>query len=526
MAAPPPPAGGPGGPPAPVGNEHFRQIMDNMRQVPGAGTAGGGFTLWGGVIMSMLPGANNGSDMKPLFDSFLSSMNWVEVLVFLEAFPAHLAHVLRWGRGPGGSWHRMAVLSTPQDVVDWHKAVAPRGTVFTPGHPIPLTVSTKNIQACPTPMASWILADRHSFLIRLHRIGLWNPLGYVPSGESFLAFAMTHNNTWNNAWAIDYINNIARNNLQFLLQPAIIQEVTGIALNMNHFDYAIREGHLDIFFDWLAAHPGINGPTILNLRSRETLTKTINAAAATHLLTNHNLNLAIQPAAPAAMALNPRTPAGNGYLIGYVRKIGSPGYGSPWHLAVQNPNLDMLDFMNQHSPNPPIDIDNPAGFAINALRLAYHRQLWPQFQHLLALGADTLTLPLVVLRTWPHYRDRWFRAIFDAIPDPNPNPGGAVWLGTGYHWVLYELYRRLREVRRDTRMTRREKNNTKRRMMAQAEKLLVIVGRGNARGVPDLKTTDIANNRTAWQFARRQGWSQFGYSEFILSFVLLGTGLM
>ncbi|KAL2813433.1 hypothetical protein BJX63DRAFT_432016 [Aspergillus granulosus] len=457
--------------------------------------------------MAMLPNANAGSDMKPLFDCFLEGMAYHDLLAFIEAFPALLLHIYRWGHGPGGAWCNMPQLHTPQDVINWHNSLVPPGTVLpSVGQPLPLPLVLTNQTSRNWPIYDWMTRGRTDFLLRFHNHGLWNPLGYAPNGQSWFAFAVTYGHVW----VQDYIRILARNNLQYLLQPAVVQEVTGIASDMNHLDYAINEKQWVTIWDWWSHNPGLHGPTVLCTRSQETLCKHVTGTDALFFLHNNAMNLAIQPAAPANPN-GPNMPAGVGYLIGYIPQVGSPGRGSPWHLAVRNPNLSFLDFVAAHSANP-ADIDNPAGFHLTPVQYAWRRGSWPHFRRLIQLGADPGNIPERMIRAWPDYRDQWFRAALSGVRNPNPNPGGAVWNGTVFHWVLRAMHRRIRAVSNDTTLTDNQKRNAKRNVLRHGERLLTVVGMGNARGQPDLSTTDMhIPPRTPWDYARQMGYTQLGY---------------
>ncbi|KAL2841041.1 hypothetical protein BJY01DRAFT_249750 [Aspergillus pseudoustus] len=515
MAAVPSPEG-PGGPE----NQHFRVIIDHLRQVRGAGSGTGGFTLWGGVIMSMIPAANPGVDMSPLFDSFLSGLTFQELLSFTEAFPALLIHIHRWGLHPKGTWARMPLLNTPQEVINWHLAVAPEGTpIPAPGDLIPMNIVTMNQMTRNWPIVSWMIRSRTNFLRRLHAHGLWNPLGYHPNGESWLVYATAHNYIWMR----DYIARVARTkNLIALMQPTIVAEVSGIATGMNYFDYAISTSQWNIFWDWWRNNPGMHGPTILSTRSQETLCKIVTAAEAQYLLTNNALNLAVQPP-PAVITTSAGVPAGLPYLIGYVRQVGSPGFGSPWHLAVRNPNTDFMDFFAAQSANNNLaaiaaananifGIDNPAGYPHTALGHAWRLRAQRHFEKLLALGAGPGTTPQRMIREWPHYKDPWLRAALAGVRTPTTPHNGAVFGGTILHWVVDELHRRVVAVQGDNALTAAQKRNARRRLVKHAERLLAVAKLGNVRGRPDVSTMDMRiPPRTAWDVARRRGYRELAY---------------
>ncbi|KAL2855783.1 hypothetical protein BJX68DRAFT_264131 [Aspergillus pseudodeflectus] len=486
--------------------KNFRGIMQELRNVRSAGTGRGGFTIWGGLILAMLPSNPLGVPLKPIFDSFLSGMDYYDLLNFIEAFPALLLHIHRWGLGPGGAWRNMPVFRTPQEVIDWHRSVAPPGTNLPPpGEPLPFGVVTDNHTSRRWPYVDWITRERNDFLVRLHEAGFWDPLGYGPDGHSFLSNALA----FNRGFLLSYINYIGQGNLAFLLRPSRILEITGMALGANHLDLAISRNDFALFTRWIRENPGLHGPTALNNRSKETLCEFVTAEEALWYLRTIGLNLA-QP-----LTLPPNTlPAipGAPTQIGHTPQIGSAGNGSPWHIAIRNNNLDFLDFLAAHTPHP-TDIDNPYNAPFTPALYAYTLGKFDHFDRLLRWGADPGVVPYMVILSWPtNPQDRWLRTSLAGIRNPNPNPGGNVWQGTSVHWVVFALHDEMKEINRAANLTESQKRSRRETRMRQARTLINLVKQGNIRGEPDLSTRDLAiPPRTAWDYAKMWGYTQLAY---------------
>jgi hypothetical protein len=487
--------------------KNFRQIMQELRSVKSAGTGRGGFTLWGGFILAMLPSNPLGVPLQPIFDSFLNSMDYYGLLTFIEAFPAHLLIIHRWGLGKGNAWSKMPVFHTPQDAIDWHRSVAPPGTNLPPpGEPLPFGLVTENHTSRRWPYVDWITRERNDFLVRLHEAKLWDPLGYGPDGHSFLSHALS----FNRAFLLSYINYIGQGNLAFLLRPSRILEITGMALGANHLDLAISRHDFGLFTKWIEENPGLNGPTALNNRSKETLCEFATAEEALWYLRTIKLNLAEPLMAPTNPA--PAIP-GVPTAIGHVAQVGSAGNGSPWHIAIRNKNLDFLDFLAAHTPNP-TDIDNFFGAPYTPIMYAYLKSEFEHFKRLLAWGADPGVIPHIVLLSWPQPKDKWLVHSLAGMRDPNPNPGGSVFNGTAVHWVVEALHAGMRELNANTRLTESQKKSRRRTRLTQAEALIRTVRQGNIRGKPDLSTRDMATPpRTAWEYAKMWGYWQLAYCE-------------
>ncbi|KAJ0415437.1 hypothetical protein BJY00DRAFT_317861 [Aspergillus carlsbadensis] len=489
------------------GRKQFRQIIQDLRYVKSAGTGRGGFTVWGGLILAMLPSNPLGVPLKPIFDSFLSSMDYHDLLTFIEAFPAHLLHIHRWGLGKTGAWRDMPVFHTPQDVIDWHRSVAPPGANLPlPGQPLPFGVVMDNGMSRRWPYVDWITRQRNDFLMRLHDADLWDPLGYGPDGRSFLSDAIA----FNRGFLLNYINDIAQGNLAFLLQPANITEITGIALGANHLDLVIANHNFAQFTQWIKENPGLNGPTALNARSQEILCEFSTTQEALWYMRTINLNLA-RPIPPPTNTPPPAIPNAPPH-IGHVPQIGSAGNGGPWHIAVRNKNIEFLDFLAAHTPHP-TDIDAAFGAAETPARYAFETRRFDHFQRLLAWGADPGAVPRLIIASWPgSAQDKWLRTALTGMRDPNPNPGGSVLNGTALHWVVFALHEQMKAIGDEEGLSVGQRRSRRATRMRQAQMLLGVVKLGNIRGQPDLRTRDMAvQPRTAWEYAKMWGYTQLAY---------------
>ncbi|KAL2869584.1 uncharacterized protein BJX67DRAFT_379132 [Aspergillus lucknowensis] len=124
MAANPPPGGGPGAPPAPapVGPAQAAALAGKAQEALAA-MGGGAFPQSGGLILGIIGGQIR--SYPRIFNSFLSGLDYDDTMRFIDAFPAHLTSVYKFGLTADWLWAGQPQLTTHNAVIQWHVNQAP-----------------------------------------------------------------------------------------------------------------------------------------------------------------------------------------------------------------------------------------------------------------------------------------------------------------------------------------------------------------------------------------------------------------
>lgn len=432
----------------------------------------------------MMPLLGRKPDLRalPIFDCILEHLDYDSILNFIDAFPAHLSAAYTWGLGPTGPWQDGIFQCThPREVIDWHSERQGVNVL-----PLPLSPALRdmNLSDSEFPITHWVRTNRLDILRRLHIDGYWEPLGLALDGYSYFKIAFDHD-------AVDiiaYITQQVQGNATFCTSGATIPAITGIpqVMRVTHLDLALEAGLGDTFWSWWTSiQPQPNAKSLLNRTSRRLLCEVSTYQQAADLLADHNIDISSS--------------------IRRISNLVPPGYpfpdgpGTPWHLAVRNPNVDFIDFLLNRIP---AQIDWFQGETRSPLVQALEEGKHEHFERLLSCTADPRVATRRVLSAIPHWNDRWFIALQPWIRYPIP-----MGQGSSLHTIVEGLNAELERIEQDGEeegLTPRQKENLKKQKIKRAERLIAHVRHGNVYGQPDLGLTD-GQGRTAHELAEMYG---------------------
>lgn len=414
-----------------------------------------------------------------ILDSILNHLGYESLLNFIDAFPAHLRNVYAWGLGPTGLWmDGMFQCTHHQEVIDWHTK---RQGVDSLTLPLDSALRQMNLADSEFPITYWVHTDRLDLLRRLHTDGCWEPLGWTLHGYSYFKMAFDHNAP--NVLA--YIAEQVENNATFCTSTATIPDITGIPqiMRVTHLDIALEAGFVDKFWSWWTSiQPQPNATVLLNRTSRRLLCETASYQQAQDLFSKHNIDISSSV-----------RPIGNVPPMGYTFP---DGRGTPWHLAVRNPNVDFIDFLLRHIP---AQVDLLQGETRSPLVEALEEGKHEHFDRLLSRTADPGVATTRVLSGIPHWNDKWFISLKPWIRYNLVSPGSG---GSALHVIVEGLNAELERIDQSEEegLTSRKKGNLKRQKINRAERLIGYVRQGNVHGQPDLGLKD-GQGRTAHEHA-------------------------
>lgn len=434
----------------------------------------------GARILMPLLGTNPDLTTLPVFDCLLANFDYDTLLTFIDAFPAFLCIIHEWGLGSPGPWQDQIFQCTHhREVIDFHSQ---RQGVSDISLSIDPTTRDINLSDSEFPITHWVQTNRLDFLRRLHAEGFWEPLGWTLDGYSYFKLALDHN-------AVDVITYIARRaegNTTFYTSEATVPAVTGLPqiMRTTHLDVALEAGLGNTFWSWWTSiQPRPDAKLLLNRTSRRLLCEISTYQQAQDLYTKHNIDIS-----SSIRRIGNLVPAGYPF---------PDGPGTPWHLAVRNPNIDFIDFLLNRIP---AQIDWLQGETRSPLVQALEEGKHEHFERLLCCTADPRVATTRILSTIPHWNDRWFISLQPWIRYPIPEGQGSA-----LHTIVEGLKAGLERIEQDGEaLTTRQKGNLKKQKIKRAERLIAHVRHGNVYGQPSLGLTDRSGN-TAHELAEMYG---------------------
>ncbi|KAL4931439.1 uncharacterized protein BDV17DRAFT_288975 [Aspergillus undulatus] len=397
-----------------------------------------------------------------------------QLVIFMGDFP-HLADaIFQWGRSPVGPWMQHAQFPNENALLGWHADRSPNVNF-----PLSQAQINANTQGMRFPINQLIQLDRVDTLSHLHRAGHWDPLGYTATGASYLSLATT---SVGPKLTLHYILYLARRNPHFASRPVVSTLLTATPNTENHLDFLIRHCPHTVFTAWWRH---LWQPTLDNnmaIRLTEESQRTLCRRA-----TNEQAALLRQCAKVD---------------IGQVDMDGQTG--SVWHLALENHNTDIMDFLRGWAPQNTINLY--AGHSQTPLECAKANGLMLHFEKLLAVGAECDVMVRTDLAVLPRANDKWLIAALVHYRNINPPPpGGNVQSGTLLHTVLDALHGEKSSVQNNIWLTPAQKARRRKALVGRAKRHIQLVRAGSRYGRPDLTTRNAAG-ATALAMAHEDGF--------------------
>ncbi|KAL4900461.1 hypothetical protein BDW74DRAFT_182793 [Aspergillus multicolor] len=418
----------------------------------------------GGIWAGALPPQVQTPANAPPNTANLAQYGGRRLIKYMEDFPAHAVQIFNWGADPTNSvntsfayWPNHRQFATPADVVNWHQTRWP-GTLN------PTTAAgRRQIIANANSVGQWpidVLIERDAVhaLEALHTAGLWNPLWYNATGQSFLEAAATSTlaaiqnaaqapagaaprrpRTW---LVFNYILHFARTDRAFAVADI---ETTQLAVRVpgapmppiqNILDRVIQTAPYTAFiryWDALDKKSPANGrahfalnivPAILTPASIEALCKTLPRGRAEKLAANNGLDLTTVPKAWYLARENP-----NSSFINFLKDDNTararidnivPGVSAAGAAALDGTPLSHA--APGHTVRPLPLLAGPPAPAPPASTATHFRA----FKNLVLAGADVNTWVELHFtpRTWPtDVRDRFWLEALRHYSDVNPGNG-------------------------------------------------------------------------------------------------------
>ncbi|KAL4912055.1 hypothetical protein BDW62DRAFT_206850 [Aspergillus aurantiobrunneus] len=417
-------------------------------------------------ILETLIGSVPQNDLLHILHGVLNHLDYPDVLNYIDAFPARLLQVFAWGLQPTGHWPHHVRPTTHADVINWH---ANRMGVANIQLPLGPGVREHNLAGINFPIDFWIHNNRLDILRRLHIAGHWEPCGWSLNGSSYYEIACGRN-TVN---VREYIEQQAVGDVIFCTAE---HRIPGIADNpgnaqgepSTHLDLVLQQNLPGTFWRWWnSIQPQPNAQPILNRASRIALCQICTGDQALTFLNNNNINL--------ATAL----PALSNYIL--PNMVPAHGAGTVWHLALANPNLSFMHFLNHQVP---AQVNWHQGRTHTPLRQALENKQLAHFHALLQMPADPTDVARHMLRQVPFYRDPYFLIVKDSIHWPALVGDGT---GAALHWIVEGLRGQLAAINANPAFSDREKRNTRRQKTNWAMRLVAFIKQGNVYGGPTLQ---------------------------------------
>ncbi|KAI9371080.1 hypothetical protein BJX61DRAFT_48399 [Aspergillus egyptiacus] len=185
-------------------------------------------------------------------------------------------------------------------------------------------IQEDNVRQFHYPIEDLIEGKHIQALKMLKRLGLFNPHGYTRKGETFLYYALRHN-----ALSIgkSLLPSYSGAEIRGPVRVAGLEPAADDRDGQDHLQLALKE-KWSLFFDmWNASHDAQEPRqlrTYLDQAQLKGLCTWATGTFARQLVARGDINLA------------------------FVLPRNSPNRDNAWHSAVENPNLDFLDFLAEH----------------------------------------------------------------------------------------------------------------------------------------------------------------------------------
>ncbi|KAL3478904.1 hypothetical protein BJX99DRAFT_256109 [Aspergillus californicus] len=409
----------------------------------------------------------------------LSLLDAAEAIALIIRLPHHILQI--WeasqsglGRFPRPVWglhimdgtivhHRP--LRTPLEVVNYHRDPYVQGGFLQVGGPDPDPIDPdwigQNLRGRLDPI-HLLIAGRHlDILVLLHDRGLWDPCSWSVRGDSYLKTAILAD--WDEL--VDYIVAQAasdpRRDWNFIRSEVSVSAVTGAPCLANHLDMLLDHGAPARFWTLWDAISNLEIDLGLRLTQRSQRTLCLISSHAQALeLDLHGIDL-------STVVQGPNNPA-----------------GTVWHLALQNPDVSFLDYLNDAATQP---IDDLAGAQWSPLAQAWQNRALVHFDYLLEIGADANTVIPDLMESFPDPDDPFFMALLPVIGHRPPVIHNAVYNVNSTINELHHLVRGLLETFQLPNLPNpRNLAHPRAAVIRKAVKLVGLLKRQNRHGVVNL----------------------------------------
>ncbi|KAL2869583.1 uncharacterized protein BJX67DRAFT_379131 [Aspergillus lucknowensis] len=380
------------------------------------------------------------------------------------------------------------VQATQQEIQRLQQALPQNMSALIPAPPLPTPIptarSSENCNSCSRIVEKLLRKDALEPILMLRRLGLFNPRGYTRMGYTFLHEALAFRRT-RIAGYLASLHDIV----------SIRHNVATPGLNANfpyhHLDTLVLRNWPRLFErTWTRVRPTLQAAApnhsladVLHRHSVQVLCTWASHALATTLSTTDGLNLALIQIQPGCNWTN-----------------WAGAQSTPWHLAMKNPNLDFLDFLDTQIH---ATISQRDGAGRQPLDIALADRADRTVTHLIHLGHATEPAAYRCLSQLPDKNDPVFRALFDGMGANIAHPTRR---GTFLHYVMWGLHHHIQHLNDNAAnlgLTAYQRQRRKAAYTQRAGALIQEIKGGNATGNrPDVAAVDV-QNRTALALARQ-----------------------
>ncbi|KAI9375219.1 hypothetical protein BJX61DRAFT_539994 [Aspergillus egyptiacus] len=409
-----------------------------------------------------------------------------QTMMYMEQHPQHASEIFSWGTGSTGPWPNHVYFQTHNDVLNWHRSKASSSAPLT--QPIAAATVQANIAAERWPIDHLIRRNRAAALRQLRLSRLWDPRGYSPRGMSYLRLA--HESGAHDVF--DCIMEQVISSPEFARSYTTSPFVTGVRDNRNHLDFVLSISY-PLFRDWWKQ---IHQTPDHNLDAKRDLS------------TDSHIQLCKSATRKFAEYLH----RVNGFHL--AETDSTTVRGTVYHLALENPNTNFIDFLSSyphHRPNS-VSVDARDDHMQTPLELARTTNKLRHFEKLLHAGADVDALVAEFIDDLALTRNPWLRVASAHYRTINP-PTRALQPGvarspTLLHMVLQSLKTKLDREQTKPDMTPAKMAAQRRKYVKRAADLIALFRAGSKYGRPDLTMRldvpvgDILHTATAQELAR------------------------
>ncbi|KAL2826468.1 hypothetical protein BDW59DRAFT_160985 [Aspergillus cavernicola] len=402
-------------------------------------------------------------------NNFLNLLNYNQVMDLMEAIPQFSVRIFDWGLSVG-PWQEHQQFSTQLEIIAWHHSLVN----VVPPLPSPAAAVNGNMAARNWPIERLIRRNQWRCLTRLHRANHWDPLSFSPRGVSYLHMA----HDAGAKYTFNYIVHQARGNALFCTTNTSFENVTGIQADNVHFDFVLELDKYKIFRQWwrsiITTPPEVPLDPILVLteESQRILCRKAARPFAEYLRTHNNFHLATTSTTD-------------------IR-------GTVWHLAVENPNSNFVDFL---ATNGTQSIDMYSGHFQSPLDYSVTMDHFNVFKRLLSAGANPDPLVEHFIQDFEPATNKWLRASSAHYTRINSTTGQTANGGTIIHKIIEELHSRVTALNNaDLFLTPAQKARKRRNLIKTANGLIRLMRVGSRHGRPDMTARNL-DQRTALDLA-------------------------